>query len=66
MTQSVFDFTVKNIDEAVLLLKALADYDSFQFQHRIKPDYCNAGGLLEWHDEPEVDEAGWYDWYDES
>ena len=59
-----FDIAVSTVEEAKLLLKALADYDIFQFEHRIKPDYCNAGGLLRWHEEPEVEESGWYDWYD--
>ena len=36
---------VANLVEAKLLLDTLADYDAFQLRHRIKPDYCNAGGL---------------------
>lgn len=40
-----FHVAIKNTDEAILLLNALADYDIFQFKNKIKPDYCNAGGL---------------------
>ncbi len=42
--------------EGALLLRALADYDLFQFKSRIRPDYCNAQGL-------EVFEDGeWCEW----
>lgn len=45
--------------EAQKLLTVLADYDLFQFNNYIKPDYANAGGLevlqgdewLEWDDD---------------
>ena len=40
-----FHVPVKNIDEAKLLLKTLANYDLFQLKNKIKGDYCNAGGL---------------------
>lgn len=50
---------VQTVHDAVLLLNTLAKYDIFQYENRVKPDYCNAGGLevyedgewLEWHDE---------------
>ena len=45
--------------EAKKLMGVLADYDIFQLVNKIKPDYCNAGGL-------EVfDDGGWCEWYDE-
>lgn len=51
-----FNVPVKTVDEAKLLLRTLADYDLFQYENRIKPDYCNMGGL-------EVFEAeGWMEW----
>lgn len=51
-----FHVPVKSIDEAKLLLKTLANYDLFQLKNKIKPDYCNAGGL-------EVLEDGeWCEW----
>lgn len=54
-----FHVTVKSVDEAKLLLRTLADYDLFQFEHHIKPDYCNAGGL------EEFDGQEWCEWYNE-
>lgn len=54
-----FEVPVQNLREAALLLNALDDYDSFQLQNNIKPDYCNAGGLLVLEDDE------WVDWYSE-
>ena len=54
-----FYVPVRDLREAALLLKALADYDRFQFENNIKPDYCNTGGLMQ------LDEDGWWDWHDE-
>lgn len=56
-----FYVPVVNLVEAKLLLNTLADYDQFQYDNRIKPDYCNAGGL-QMLDEGEGE---WIDWYDE-
>ena len=39
----------------------LADYDLFQLENRIKPDYSNASFLEVWDE----DEQDWIDWYDE-
>jgi hypothetical protein len=51
-----FQVDVEDIAQARLLLRTLADYDAFQFENRIKPDYCNMGGL-------EVFEDGeWVEW----
>lgn len=53
-----FDVSVKSPAEAAMLLKVLADYDIFQFENNIKPDYCNTGGLC-------IFENGeWIDWED--
>ncbi len=60
-----FRVDVATLREAVLLLRALADYDLFQLRHRIKPDYANAQGLevfedgewCEW-ESPDGDEIG--------
>lgn len=54
-----FTVDVQDIATAKLLLKVLADYDLFQLRNRIKPDYSNAGGLLEFDGEE------WVDWHDE-
>jgi hypothetical protein len=40
-----FHVPVANVVEAKKIMHVLAEYDAFQFAHRIKPDYCNAGGL---------------------
>ena len=54
-----FKVFVKTIEEAILLLNTLANYDLYQLKHKIKPDYSNAGGL-------EVFENGeWNEYYDE-
>ncbi len=54
-----FHVPVASIAEAKLIMVTLAEYDIFQFENRIKPDYCNTGGL-------EVFEDGeWTEWYDE-
>lgn len=54
-----FRVPVANPAAGQALLAVLADYDKFQFEHRIKPDYCNTGGL-------EVFEDGeWCEWCDE-
>jgi len=53
-----FRVTVGSPKEAKNVLKILADYDTFQFENNIKPDYSNMGGL-------EVFEEGeWVEWYD--
>jgi Superinfection exclusion gene product 17 len=54
-----FEAPVANLDEAKLLLRTLAAYDAFQFDNNIKPDYCNAGGLLHFVD------GDWIDWENE-
>ena len=50
---------VKDTTQAKLLLGALAQYDLFQFENKIKGDYCNAGGLNVFVD------GDWEEWYDE-
>lgn len=60
-----FNVDVDSPEEAKKLLGVLANYDIFQLNHRIKPDYCNAGGLCVY----EADGEGgfeWCDWYDEN
>ena len=56
-----FEIEVSSAREAKKLLDVLAEYDAFQFENRIKPDYCNAGGLVEWNAET----GEWYDWHNE-
>ena len=56
-----FEVYVDTLQEAKKILDVLAYYDIFQFKNNIKPDYCNAGGLVTY--DKETDD--WTDWYDE-
>ena len=60
-----FDVEVKSVAEGVKILDVLADYDLFQFENNIKPDYSNAGGLQMWDEDADGEgNPGWVDWYD--
>lgn len=67
-----FKVEVATIEEGVRMMNALADYDLFQYENRIKPDYCNMNGLQMW-DETLTEEDmrdmelsdKWVDWYNE-
>ena len=60
-----FTVDVATLAEAKLLLDALAGYDLFQLEHHIKPDYCNASGLVVFDDQDTVDNiaGSWVDWH---
>ncbi len=61
-----FTVQVTSIAEGVKIIETLANYDLFQLENRIKPDYCNAGGLQRWCEDCDGDgNPGWEDWYDE-
>ena len=60
-----FEVEVPDAATGRLLSSALCDYDLFQFENRIKPDYANASGVVwkcdertggEWEDLEEEDE----------
>jgi len=54
-----FNIDVETPLQAKQILKILADYDIFQYDNKIKPDYSNAGGL-------EVFVGGeWEEWSDD-
>lgn len=64
-----FYVDVDSKEQGEFICKVLADYDAFQFENDVKPDYCNAGGVRfnfppiteeEWWDTPEDDEE-WAD-----
>jgi hypothetical protein len=55
-----FHFPVASAHEAKLILDTLANYDLFQLEHRIKPDFSNAGGLEVFQD------GEWMEWEDEN
>lgn len=53
-----FEVPVSSVEEAAKIMTVLAEYDLFQFENRVKPDYCNTGGLLVF------EEGEWVDWED--
>ncbi|HEU4345769.1 MAG TPA: hypothetical protein VFU31_29825 [Candidatus Binatia bacterium] len=40
-----FYVDVSNEEEALKIINVLANYDLFQFENKVKPDYCNMSGL---------------------
>lgn len=40
-----FNVPVSSVDDAIRIINILADYDLFQFENNIKPDYRNMCGL---------------------
>ena len=69
LSMEAFLVPVDSPNEGALLLRVLANYDRFQYENRIKPDYSNAGGLqvfedgdwCEWEDADGRDIDGWAD-----
>lgn len=55
---AVFYVPVETVEEAKKVMDLLAAYDCFQYNHEIKPDYCNIGGLQVFDKE----EQCWNDW----
>ena len=62
-----FEVLLDSFVAAKVLLESLANYDLFQLEQRIKPDYCNTGGLCIWDDGLDADGDGskWTDWESE-
>jgi hypothetical protein len=54
-----FRVPVADIEQAKFLLSTLADYDAFQFENRVKGDFCNVGGLIVFED------GEWCEWCDD-
>ena len=54
-----FTWPVKTYAEGKALCDCLAQYDIFQFENNVKPDYCNAGGVRIRH--PERTDGEWWD-----
>lgn len=48
---------VETIAEAVRIKNVLADYDEFQLEQHIKPDYCNVSGIERWDER----DRQWYE-----
>lgn len=57
-----FHVDVSSLEEGVKLMDVLAEYDKFQFENNIKPDYCNTGGIQMWVEDS--DGEGNPDWVD--
>lgn len=59
-----FYFPVASVEEGALILEALAQYDMFQLENRVKPDFSNVGGLQMFDAEldAEMPGDGWCDW----
>lgn len=60
-----FYIPVNTVEEGKKIMDLLAAYDAFQLQNRIKPDYCNTGGIQIWNEGNE-DESEWEDWWMET
>lgn len=61
-----FEVDVRNVAEGVKIMNVLTDYDKFQFETGVKPDYSSAGGLRRWCEDNDGEGTpGWEDWYDE-
>lgn len=56
-----FRVEVKSLEEARLLFDVLVNYDLFQFENNVKPDYANATFLEEFNEERNE----WVSWIDE-
>lgn len=57
--EPMFEVEVNSVKEAILIIDTLARYDQYQYENNIKPDFCNAGGLLV------LEDGEWIDWHDE-
>lgn len=42
---TAFTLPVPDIAMGAVVCEVLARYDLFQYENKVKPDYCNAGGL---------------------
>ena len=58
-----FEVEIVSVEEGEKLLDVLARYDAFQFENRIKPDYCNTGGIVWCH--PSLTYQDWEDYPDD-
>jgi hypothetical protein len=56
---SAFHVDVETVEQGRWLCDVLADYDTFQLENNVKPDYSNAGGVQQYEI---IDGLG--DWYD--
>ena len=55
---NAFYIPVETPEQGKQIINILSAYDCFQYNQRVKSDYCNTGGLEIWDEE-----YGWVDWY---
>jgi len=62
-----FEVNVETVQEGVKIMNTLAEYDLFQFENNIKPDYCNVGGISVFDPTDDTDgpDGSWVSWWDE-
>ena len=62
-----FIVPVSSPTEGRKILDVLAEYDRFQFEKKVKPDYSNTGGLSVFDESDKTDSprGSWSDWYDD-
>ena len=58
-----FYVPVESVPEAKKVMDILSFYDCYQYNHRIKGDYCNTGGLEMWNDKTQEWES--WEWISE-
>ncbi|GMX64502.1 hypothetical protein Elgi_37710 [Paenibacillus elgii] len=56
-----FYVEVEDLHQAKKIMDVLANYDLFQLNNKIKPNYCNTTVLEQWNEE----EQEWLSWCDE-
>jgi hypothetical protein len=64
-----FHIDIDSVAEGVKMMGILAEYDQFQLDNNIKPDYCNTGGIIMFDPEDHTDgpDGSWVDfWSDEA
>lgn len=62
-----FEVDVETIEEGVKIMDVLGNYDLFQYNNNIKPDYCNVNGIniFDPNDDYDSPNGSWISWYDE-
>lgn len=61
-----FTVDVATVEEGVKIMNTLANYDIFQFENKVKPDYSNVGGLnMLVEDSAAEGTPGWISWQDD-
>jgi hypothetical protein len=56
---TAFTVAVPDVATGRLICDVLANYDTFQFENNVKPDYCNAGGINVFED------GEWFDYMED-